>query len=474
VKGKQPPPGRLVATDEARAKLAHGHVLVEGADGRFDLVAPRDVRDVAEKAKRARELGFDFNLGPDLAKPVPPPVWLCKDFGLWLGRPNIISGFASSAKTWLAIELGLCAAANRKTIWGGVPIQLWGKVRHFDWENPGNNTRRRYQRVAFALGIDLAGLGDQIGHVPLPRIYLTSEGAEAAFVRACDGVVVAIVDSFRAASPGVDENSSAVRELLDLLLRVSDKTQTVFVVLHHESKESNQTSGRSAAQRMRGSGAIVDAIDASVRVHEVGENTNVFNIEPGKRSNKTAGAVVVRLEDVGEIDLETGLSPGVRIVPVDGADGDRSQSPKNRMRECADAMLEVLRKAKRPMGNRELRAGVNYGAQLTNESLKLLRETGEVTQDAHQRYTIAEKSRGFRGSGVAAAPRGSGDAPSRPLPPERNRGSAGSARFREPADGAGFRGSSPFRGNPAPEPRNPRTKRRRSEPPLKLVNGGSP
>lgn len=49
----------------------------------------------------------------------------------------------------------------------------------------------------------------------MPSVYLTSDGAFEEFARVSEGNDLVIIDSFRAAAPGVDENDSKVRQYLD-------------------------------------------------------------------------------------------------------------------------------------------------------------------------------------------------------------------------------------------------------------------
>src|SRR5690606_11381173 len=73
-----------------------------------------------------------------------------------------------------------------------------------------------------------------------------------------EGFSLCIIDSLRAAAPSIDENSSDVRRVLDVLNRVSEKTGCTCLVIHHARKPSKDSSG-GARMAIRGSGAIYDA-----------------------------------------------------------------------------------------------------------------------------------------------------------------------------------------------------------------------
>jgi hypothetical protein len=292
------------------------NIAVNNAPGK---VAPKKTPTSKQASGTATPPAFDFETGETLAKPQPPVVWLCKEYGIVKGRPTVIAGYAGSIKTWLAIALALAVAAGQSTMWGGVPIQLSGRVRIIDYENLGEVSARRLQRVAKGLGIDLAALGDNIGRVALPSVYLTNEDrAYKELCAACVGIAVAIVDSLRAGCPDEDENSSTIRKYLDLLLRVTQVTGTIFIVIHHEGKAPTNGEQRNNVQRMRGSSGIADAIDCSISVAPL--DGDLFEVSHGKRSWVRSGEpIVVRLVDEGAEEKTSGLSVGIRIEQVHDA-----------------------------------------------------------------------------------------------------------------------------------------------------------
>lgn len=321
--GKKNTPVRLRTAglpDEVIDAIRKGHYLVgDGAD-RLAVVPPKQVEAKVE-ARKTAAAGFAFDFGPTLAEAQPDVVYACKQFLIVKGRPTVFSGYAGSIKTWLALEMAVSVAAGLPTMWGGVPIQLSGVVRHFDYENLPELSARRFQRIAKGRGIDLAALGDRLGRVALPPIYLTSETAEGAFTRACEGVDLALIDSLRAACPSVEENDSTIREYLDRLTRVTRATGTIFVVLHHEGKSTEYE----GAKRMRGSSALADAIDCSIGVKSCGDG--VFEVAQGKHSWGAAGEPIrVRLVDEGEIDSSSDMSTAIRFeqVGADGKSGDEA------------------------------------------------------------------------------------------------------------------------------------------------------
>ena len=169
---------------------------------------------------------------------------------------------------------------------------------------------RRYQRLAWSRGVDLAGTQLEVAsRSQLGAWALTAPDARARLLATCDGAVLAVVDSFRALTPGVEENSSDVRRYLDLLLEVSDRTGCAFVVIHHEGKPAADGGTRDAVHRIRGSGAIVDACDTT---WHFSTRDGVLRLEQGKVSlGEKRDDRRLRLVDVGTREDGADASPGI-------------------------------------------------------------------------------------------------------------------------------------------------------------------
>jgi len=368
-------------TDEDAEAIRRGHFLRRRSDGAYSIVSPKQADALAEVG------GFTFTYGDELAKPLPPVVWGCKQFGIVQGRPSLLSGYAGAGKTWFAIDFAIATAAGLPTIWGGIPIELNGKVRHLDYENLKGNTQRRYQRVAAGRRVSLRSLGDRFGLAALPTTYLTDESAYELLCRACDGVALAIDDSLRASCPDVDENSSTIRRYLDVLTRVTAATGTIFLVLVHEGKDPAEgRSHRPTAQRTRGSSAISDAVDASIHISH-GDEANGFRIEQGKCSWRQRGdSLTVRLVDDGPLDA-SGLSKAVVFELVDEA---VEPGLSTSLQRCMASIRELLQSSDRPLGSTEIRELVTGKNATINSALAILRERHEVIQDtATKLYTMS-------------------------------------------------------------------------------------
>lgn len=190
---------------------------------------------------------------------LPEQRWAIEGLQIGPGRPTLFVGFGGSAKTLAVQSLTLSAAAGRD-VWGRFACAPQS-VLHLDYEQGFYATAKRYQRLAVGHGIDWRELENRIVYVELPRVYLDKQGAADAYMRACEGFDIVVVDSLRGAAPFTDENDSSFRGALDVLTYASQRVGCSHIVLHHAGKPRAEKGQAPADVRMmaRGTGAIFDA-----------------------------------------------------------------------------------------------------------------------------------------------------------------------------------------------------------------------
>lgn len=251
--------------------------------------------------------------------PLPEIKYLVKGIGITTGAPMLIAGYGYSGKTaavqQLAIDLARLEPTDRdwmnpRPVWGTFPATRRARVLHVDYEQGGLLTRWRYQRLATAAGVTGAELQGWLQLITLPRLYLNTPNGFAALERLCEGVDLVIVDSFRAANPGLEENSSDAREPLDALNLISEKHGCSSVVIHHARKPTKDAPG-GTKMTVRGSGAIFDG-SGSVLIFE-GEKDQPKHVSHEKE--KSRGTTVEDFELVIE-DVDGGLRVRASNIPV--------------------------------------------------------------------------------------------------------------------------------------------------------------
>ncbi len=194
----------------------------------------------------------------ELFTPQTDAAFLVKDLGLAPGAPSFLIGQGFVGKTITAMSLGISVATGRP-IWG----QPWaptrtGRVLHFDYEQGRRVTSKRLQRLAAGLGVSQAELSGRWGCGVLPRFDLTTADAIEIYSRLCEGYALVILDSLKGATPGVEENSSAIRDFVRVLTAASERTGATMLVIHHAGKSPLAGQGRPRKEMGRGSSAIFD------------------------------------------------------------------------------------------------------------------------------------------------------------------------------------------------------------------------
>jgi hypothetical protein len=188
--------------------------------------------------------------------PLAPMKWISRELMIAVGRPTLIIAYGASAKT-LAMQSLLLSLCAGKPIWDHFAVGEPQRVCHLDYEQGSRDTYSRYQRLALGHGFAVGDLGDRLYVAAMPSVYLTTPDAEAELSALASGFDVVLIDSFRAAALGVDENASEVRAYIDMLTRISGNTGCAFILIHHAGKAKDD--GRDQRMLGRGSSAIFDA-----------------------------------------------------------------------------------------------------------------------------------------------------------------------------------------------------------------------
>jgi hypothetical protein len=199
--------------------------------------------------------------GAAIAAPLPDLEYLVREIGLVAGggAPHLVAGYGFSGKTLALQSLALSLAAGLPA-WGAYACRNPRRVLHVDLEQGTRLTCRRYQRLARAMGVDLATLGDALAVAVMPPWLALTEACAARWHELMIGRDLIIIDSLKAATAGRDENDSSIRAGLDMLGHVSEQTGCRPLPIHHAKKpQADDPGGRYA---IRGSSGIYDACDS--------------------------------------------------------------------------------------------------------------------------------------------------------------------------------------------------------------------
>ncbi len=236
----------ILATETDRAKK------IEALEQAATALRALDAAPVAGAA-------FEIIPTTEIAKPLPPRIYPVKGFAMTKGPPTVLCSYSYGGKTLIAYDLLLSVASGGRA-WGQFSCTA-ARAVIFDYEQGRHESIDRLQRVARGRGIDLLrDAAPRLELISLPPIFLNTPGAESAYARATDGVTVAFLDTFAAATPGEDENDKRIAEHLLMLGRVSEKNGCNFLVAHHQGKAGKDSAkDKDPRERMRGNSSLFGA-----------------------------------------------------------------------------------------------------------------------------------------------------------------------------------------------------------------------
>ncbi len=313
-----------------------------------------------------------------------PIQYIIQGIDLCPGAPAMWAGYGYSGKTAAAQSAALTIASGDPSarVWGQFAATP-GRVLHLDYEQGSRLTRERYQRLAFPMMLGPEDLGDRLSLVTMPSRYLDQPAAESEIERLVTGYQLVIVDSLKAAAPSLDENSSEVRRVLDMLSRISERTGAAFVVIHH-ARKPNATQQGGAKMAIRGSGALFDAC-GSVLVFEAEKG------QPTRITHEKARASGILTDDfeITITDIPDGANPRAGLlVSASGAPSreDRSEEQARDRRlaatERVKAELRSLFEREPEQGGADTIAGkLGRGAHPVRGALALLVADGHVVRE---------------------------------------------------------------------------------------------
>jgi len=307
-----------------------------------------------------------------LAEPVGPVPWVVPGLQIGPGRPNSFQAFGGGMKTLSAMSLIVAVCAGR-SVWGSFPVGQPRRVRHIDLEQGSRATRRRYQRLAFGLGVDLESLPLEVSCLPSAR--LTDANAREVFTGAAKDVDLVVVDSLAASLAGVNENDNAVRAYLDTLTAISEETGVAWLIIHHVGKTKDGHDDK--RQRGRGASSLFDAFGAVFDFTK--ESEFIRYVEQTKAHLEAEGPIEHFFLEVSDVPNGTNPKAGVVVTAktyeqVKGPGG----RPASRFDVLKAAIVSLLQEGPLPSKN-AIAARVTGGGKDTKlEAITELERDGKI------------------------------------------------------------------------------------------------
>lgn len=253
----------LEAHEAEIQRLRRIDALLSAAARLRDEPTEENIRAILDTAN-AVVRGGDPPLGPslgaaDIFATRPPVPWLAPELQWCPGRPSALVAYGGTGKTLIAQAAAVAVMLGRP-IWGWFR-SVESRILHIDYDQGQRATLDRYERLARGMGLDEKAISNKVTIKSRPKVWLTSSGAADEFAMASDGYGLAIIDAWRGAIRGEDENDSKTRDYADMLAEISERNGCTFLVLVHASKGGTGKAGeeRDRRTRARGTSALYDA-----------------------------------------------------------------------------------------------------------------------------------------------------------------------------------------------------------------------
>lgn len=287
---------RIVAADARRRDLIRAAADLRkaayngGIEQHPDIVERvREALDGAPRGRSARPL----NLSELLAGPAPHTDWLWNGWIAWEDICLVV-GDPKTGKSLLT--LGLACAARNGTAFLGDAVST-ARIGIFDLENPLGEVHKRLRRIGLTHDNHH---GITYLHTPAMNLATVDGISQLTATIEEHDLELIIIDSFRRAAPGIDENdSAAVSAFFAPLRRIIAGRRRTIIVIHHARKRTGSDLDGEAGQMTRGSGDFMAAIDSQLYLRK--KAPGKFNLEHGASrrglSHETISVTVSAADD---------------------------------------------------------------------------------------------------------------------------------------------------------------------------------
>ena len=343
-------------------------------------VAPIDAAPANETSEEAKHPSLvQFIDHDELFAPEPPANMLVRALGIGPGPATGFFGQSYVGKSITGMHTGMAVALGRD-LWGVYTVRQ-GNWAHFDHEQGRARTKSIVQRLAAGFGVTKDDLRGKIRVAVFPPLNLTTADAVDHYARAFDDCAIATLDALKGLTPGIDENSSAIRDYMGVLARASEKTGCVPFLIHNSGK-TLADSKRPRKESGRGSSAIFDEC-GTVFVATAGKGEPILVSHEKDRSalGGTVDDFWLRIEDVPTDDGNP--NGGLRVVHVEAEQvKPKTSAPQatEKFRKLKSDILAAIRAEQLSSGNAVCARVTGGNKTVKLQALAELLQEGTVAQ----------------------------------------------------------------------------------------------
>lgn len=259
--------GTAEVLDALRGLPATSRLLDSWGLGQEDDPEPEPVLEAAGGPS-----GGPFLRGADLAAALAPVNWLVEGLEICPGRPPMLVADSGVGKSWALQSLALSVAA-------GLPVfsrfsVRQGPVLHISQDSGMNATRRRYQRLALGMGLDLRELPIAVYNQRMRLVDARGNFSLQGFKPINDEVIrggyaLVILDSLATICAGLDENGVEIAQPLWSTI----DPDVVWMWAHHTPKSGGVPRGSSALRAASGVVWRMSKTDDGLRAWELDKSS---------------------------------------------------------------------------------------------------------------------------------------------------------------------------------------------------------
>jgi hypothetical protein len=311
----------------------------------------------------------------DLFAPVPKADLLVASLGITPGPPTGVFGASYVGKSIIVMAGGMSIGLGRD-FWGLYSVRR-GPWSHFDHEQGRRRTKTLVQRLAAGFGVTQEDLRGWIRVAVYPPLNLTTAGAVDHYARAFDGCAVATLDALKGLTPGVDENSSQMRDHMGVLAQASEKTGCTAILLHNAGKTPTD-GNRPRKEAGRGSSAIFDeCASVFILTGKKGEPAYVTH-EKDRELGTEVADFGLRIENVPTDDGNP--MGGLRVVHLDREQMRPKGDDAARFAKVVAAVLECVRGKPGVAGAEAIRELIGGTANGVRAAVNTLIADGQIVE----------------------------------------------------------------------------------------------
>ena len=247
-----------------------------------------DVWDEVEPAEERSRWNF---LSLDDVESLPPPKWLVPGV-LTEGSLAAIYGAPESGKSFLAVDMSMAIAGGID--WHGRQVERGGVLYIAAEGAPGLGKRFRawkMDRCAQGRRFDLHLMRDDL------NLAAEKDGGVRAFVQAVTDELgplrLIVIDTLNQTAAGADENSAKdMGRYIASMKLLRNVTGAAVVVVHH--------SGKDLGKGMRGSSALLGAMDTTVEVERASDGRSIKVAVKKQKDAEREPPMRFNMEKVGD------------------------------------------------------------------------------------------------------------------------------------------------------------------------------